>query len=158
MTRYTYTKAINADKLAKEIKALDLPYSYIETNGGTQVCIFMTQDLDSAQEAQLTACVIQHDPFDLRAAVLAKIVAARTFGSQLINNFAADNVLAGYTVDQIQDIITRTAKAQDALRTGSLYVAITELNNVVTDDQIITPAKVKYYRNQIEDYLKLPRT
>lgn len=90
--------------------------------------------------------------------VADKIAAARVFGIRVIARYGASNVLAGYNVNQIQDIMIKTAGVQAALNAGSLYVAIDEINKLPLDDSIITNVKVALVRNEIEDYLGIPRT
>lgn len=90
--------------------------------------------------------------------VKSRIRAARGFGQDLIYQYGTYNVLSGFTVEQIQSIMSRTLKLVAALTTGSLYVAIEELNALELDDTIITETVVTQYRNKIEDFLGIPRT
>ncbi len=162
MTRYSYTKVVNTDKLDSELKVTNLPYAYLEVNGTDQLRVWMNQDLSVEQESALTMLIQGHDssegPVDPVKTIANKIFAAMNFGRGVIAEYGARNILAGFTVEQIQEILNRTIHVAAALNTGSLYVAIDELNKVQTDDLLITPATVKYYRNKIEDYLQIPRT
>lgn len=90
--------------------------------------------------------------------VKAKILAAMEFGRSVIAEEGAKNTLSGYSLAQIKDIMARTTNVQNALNTGSLYVAIDELALVQTDETLITPAKLTVVRNKIQTYLGIPLT
>jgi hypothetical protein len=92
----------------------------------------------------------------LQNKITNRILQAMEFGKQIMAEYAAENVLAGLTIPQIQDILLRTAKIQSDLMTGSLYTALVEIDLVQTDDTVITPTKVKEFRNKIQTYLGLP--
>lgn len=92
------------------------------------------------------------------AYVKAKISAARVFGIGLVTTYGASNVLAGLNLAQVQYVMEKTSKIVAALNTGSLYVAIAEINAIEPDGTIIKQASLTQVRNQIEDYLGIPRT
>lgn len=159
MNSYPYTKLYNLDALVNQIAAANIPMISMDLISTTQFVVNTANALTNDQIAVLNAVVASHvSTTNLQDMVTAKIVAARDFGMNLIAQYGAQNVLSGYNISQIQDIMNRTAKVQNALNTGSLYVAITELNAIQTDDSIITADKIKSFRNLIEDYLQIPRT
>lgn len=96
--------------------------------------------------------------FDPVAYVATKISAARIFGIEIVTYYGASNVLKGLSVEQVQEVMATTSKIVAALNTGSLYVAIAEINAVVPDGVIIKESELTKVRNQIEDYLQIPRT
>ena len=122
----------------------------------------MDQQLEQTQALEdttdLDALIANHTTTDINTIVVKKILAAMDFGRNLIAEYGASNVLAGLTISQIQSIMTATAAVQSALSTGSLYVAISEINNIVPDGTIITTEKLTEVRNKIEDFLGIPRT
>jgi len=159
MFSYTFTKSYTLDKLVSEIAMAGIPMISMDLNSDTQFTINTAQQLDNSQQLKLNQVVAAHvAATDAVGAITAKIIAARTFGVHTIARYGAKNVLSGYDVATIQDIMIRTAKVQAALNSGSLYVAIQEINNIEPDDTIITVAKLKSVRNEIEDYLQIPRT
>src|SRR5690606_10791166 len=115
----------------------------------------------STQESILTSVVQNHtasmtvSPAEL---IKQKIIAAMAFGRELIAEYGATNVLAGYSIEEIQEIMDKTARVQVALNTGSLYVALAELDAVEIDGSIITEEKMEIFRHKIQDYLQIPRT
>lgn len=161
MIRYSYIKVVNTDKLEAEIKLTNLPYCYLETVGADRVYIWMSEELSNGQELILTNLINDHSieiviqPAEL---VKQKILAAMSFGRGLIAEYGASNVLSGYSIEQIRDIMNRTYKVQNALNTGSLYVALTELDNIETDDSVITEEKILHFKHKIQDYLNIPRS
>lgn len=159
MFSYSYTKQYNLDKLNSEIAAAGIPMISMDLISSNEFIVNTANQLTNSQIAILDGVIAAHTvTTNMQEIVAAKIAAARNFGLKLITQYGAQNVLSGYSIEQIQDIMTRTAKVQAALNTGSLYVAIQELNAVQTDASIITEAKIKQFRNQIEDYLQIPRT
>lgn len=156
---YNYVKAINADKLDVELKHSSLPYVYLETVGD-KVKLWMRVDLTSEQVSSLDSIMESHTTLEMvdpGAIVRDKIVKAMEFGRNFIVSYAADNIMAGYSLADIQKILERTTTITTALTTGSLYVALDELNKL-QPDELITEATITKYRHKLQDYLNLPRT
>jgi hypothetical protein len=147
---YTFTKVVNPSKLAKEVAQSN--FSHISTEG-TVVHIHYVSETDAAA---LTAIVNAHIPVSASDTVKAAIANAVVFGQGLILEYATSNVISAFTLEQIKDIMTRTAAVQQALNTGSLYVAMDALDNLETDETLITPTQALEFKNKIETYLGLP--
>jgi hypothetical protein len=147
---YTYTKSVNPSRLAAEVPQTN--FSHIETND-TTVHIHYT---DATDESALSAVVTAHVAVTTEDVVSAAIARAVVFGQGLILEYATSNVIAAFSLEQIKDIMTRTAAVQQALNTGSLYVAMDALDNIETDETLITPTRVLEFKNKIETYLGLP--
>lgn len=159
MYSYPFNKAYNLEQLNLEIEAAHIPMISMDLLSPTSFVVNTANQLTNAQQLALNQVVASHiAATNLVDTVASKIMAARAFGIKIITQYGAQNILAGYPVSVIQDIMLRTAKVQGALNTGSLYVAITEINAIVPDDSIITAVKLQAVRNQIEDYLGIPRT
>ena len=159
MFSYPYTKSYTLDKLVSEIAGAGIPMISMDLPSSEEFVVNTANQLTSTQASALNAVVAAHiASSSLQDIIANRILAARSFGVRLIAQYGAQNIIAGYSVAEIQAIMIRTNAVQAALNTGSLYVAITELNAVETDDKYITPDKIKYFRNIIEDYLGVPRT
>jgi len=157
MFNYTLTKDANLDKLTVEIKAVGLPLSCINGNDSSLEIVMITE-LDEAQQSQLATVITAHQKVTAAEVVKAKILAAMDFGRQFTAEYGASNVLAGLTLAEVEYMMEATAKLQQALLTGSLYVALVELARLPTDDTIITVAKVTEARNKIQTYLGITLT
>jgi len=94
----------------------------------------------------------------LQALIQKRVFAAMEFGRVLMSQYGASNILAGFNMEQIKDVMARTVKLQAAIQSGSLYVALDELAALETDEVVITPARVTVFRHTIQDYLGIPRT
>ena len=92
------------------------------------------------------------------AYVKSRISAARTYGIGIVTTYGAVNVLAGLNTEQVQRVMSITSKVVAALNTGSLYVALAELAMITPDETIIKTSQITQVRNQIQDYLGIPRT
>jgi len=145
--------------LITEIAGAGIPMISMDLPSNEEFIVNTANQLTTPQVLALNAVVAAHIATStLQDQIANRILAARDFGVRLIAQYGAQNIMAGYSVQEIQAIMERTGRLQAALNTGSLYVAINELNAVETDDVYITPAKIKYFRNLIEDYLQIPRT
>ena len=158
MYSYSFEKAYNLQKLNDEIMASNLPIATIDWVDATHFVVNSQNQLTNLQQLTLNSVVEAHNSaMDVKTLIASKIAAARQWGVQLMDRQAAENVMAGYDIETIEHIMDTADKVMIALRTGSLYVAIARLNRI-TPDEVLTVAKLKAMRNEIEDYLKIPRT
>lgn len=92
-----------------------------------------------------------------KAKIKEAVKNAIEFGESLIIDFSADSISLGISQLGITDqVIEKTSKVINALKTGSLYLAINEIKNIPLsslDDIILTPLRLKDFRNRIEAYL-----
>lgn len=158
MISYSYTKTIIPDKLQDEIIVELSDIHHIDTVGD-EVEIYFNEELSLEQKDTLDAIVAAHSISpNINIVVKNRILAAMEFGKNIMAEYGASNILVGKSLEQIQDIMTRTAKLQAALATGSLYVAISELDALEPDGEIITEAEITICRNRIQTYLGIPLT
>jgi hypothetical protein len=89
------------------------------------------------------------------------------FGQSLTVQFATQNIMAGITqAGQTQNVLNYTRDLYMYLNTGSLYVAISEIETMIADTSstktslapFITNDILYTYLNQIQGYLGLPLT
>lgn len=159
MTSYNFSKLITPDLLQQEIIAAGLTTIHHIDTVGTDVWICFTEPLSEGDETLLSTIVDSHSGiYSLQITIKNRILAAMEFGRDLMAEYGASNIISGLTMEQIQEIMERTIKVQAALSSGSLYVALTELALVQTDEIIITPERVTEFRNKIETYLNNPLT
>lgn len=88
------------------------------------------------------------------------VIPARVWGQNLMDEFAAENVLLGITQMGLTDhVLLTTSFINQALKSGSLYSAINEikkLNPEHFDQVILTPARLLVFRNKILTFLGKP--
>lgn len=92
---------------------------------------------------------------------IQKIISdAISFGTQLISEFAAQNVIIGITQDNMTGVVRKNMREViDALSTGSLYDAIYEARLISSDKKdlkYITDTRLLQFINKIETYLNIP--
>lgn len=101
------------------------------------------------------------DQLELPLLVKDTVSRAVAFGNNMIIDFATENVLLGITqLGLTMHVRKVTADVTNALITGSLYDAITEMKKFTEEDMdpiILTPARILAFRNKIEDHLGIPR-
>lgn len=97
----------------------------------------------------------------------AIVTAAVAFGQSLTIQFATQNVMSGITqAGQTQAVLTYASDLYTYLSTGSLYVAITEIESMIADTSsektslapFITNAILYSYLCQIQGYLGITLT
>ena len=162
MSTYQFNKTNNLEKLAAEIKAQGLPYQSISALA-SDITVEMSRALTEAEEAILNTVIANHSSAPTISQIAAaKIDAAMVFGTQMIRDFAAENVALGITQFGLTSHVRRTlVDVAACLTTGSLYDAITELKAVdpaKLDAVIMTPARLLVFRNKIEDFLQITRS
>lgn len=77
---------------------------------------------------------------------------AMGFGKNLMIEYAAENVLAGKTTAEVKTISDKLIDLQRLLDSGSLYVALEEMDNVVPDT-LVTQATIDDFKAKIQAYL-----
>lgn len=89
------------------------------------------------------------------------------FGQNLTIQFATQNIMSGITQSgKTQAVLDYASDLYTYLSTGSLYVAITEIQTMIADTSdaktalapFITNSILYSYMNQIQGYLNLPLT
>lgn len=89
-----------------------------------------------------------------------KIESSLKFGTQILSDFVKENVLLGITQRGLTNHVRRTLfQVKDAIESGSLYDAITEIKNLpesAFDSVILTPQRMLHFRNRIEIFVKVP--
>lgn len=150
---YSYVKNVNAPKLLKEIKALNLPnFSGIYTRGQDVRTIFeLSLSPENKNILDLAVDAHTNDP-DPEAYVSAKIVKAREFGNTLIVEFGARNIILGLSTGQIRQVMNKLSDLTTALSTGSLNVAVDEIDSL-QPDTILTTELIAEYRAKITSFL-----
>jgi hypothetical protein len=97
----------------------------------------------------------------------ALVQQAIAFGQALTVQFATQNVMAGITQSgQTQNVLNYASNLYVYLNTGSLYVAIAEIETMIADTSstktslapFITNDILYAYLNQIQGYLQIPLT
>lgn len=160
MAQYTYNKLINPARLTSEIVAAGLTtISHIDTSGSI-VLVYFNTDLTTNQKTTLDGVVAAHAitiPYEVIAGIIENAIG---FGITLQKDFVTQNVMLGITQRSLTNHVRKTLReVKDAIETGSLYDAITEvklLNPADFDDVILTPARLLVFRNAIETYLNVP--
>jgi hypothetical protein len=87
---------------------------------------------------------------------------AMEFGSGMIVEFAAENVLLGITVEsKTGEVLDKLSGVMLAVTSGSLYDAIAKIRAIPSesyDSKYITAARMLAFINKVEDYLGVPRS
>lgn len=99
-------------------------------------------------------------PLTLEEIVSKKVDEAVDFGKKLVDEFLKENVLLGITQLGLTNHVRKTLReVKDAVDTGSLYDAISEIVVISLDDldsNILTEERLLAFRNKIEIFLEIP--
>ena len=151
---------LSLDNLQKEISDAGLPIESIAQNGDNFDIIF-SQSLTSQEEIELNALVSNHqgDPLFVVRNVIQD---ARNFFDDLLNNFAAENVLLGITqAGKTRDVADYLRDVMYYGQSGSLYEVLGVINQLQqagypTDlEPFITEVRMTLFKSKIEGYLGL---
>lgn len=168
-SKYTYdiaTKTANGlvvlDKLEAEVKAsvLGVIYSFCAADE-LEVNLYFTRELTAAEITTLDALVLAHTGATTPQEAVANAIAnAVAFGTLLMQEFATENVLAGYNTAQVKAIADHLASVQHYLQSGSLYVTLDALQNhtlplTVDGVEVVSQAKIDNFAAKISAYLGL---
>lgn len=89
-----------------------------------------------------------------------KVEEAKVFGKKISDDFIAENLLLGITQLGLTNHVRKTLQeVKDALETGSIYDAITEIKNLNSEDfdeTILTENRILLFRRKIEQWLGVP--
>jgi hypothetical protein len=157
---YTFSKsAVNIKKLQYELSAYEIEGI---SSVGESVIIHSTVELSQENLQAIGAIIEAHDPFDQISHVNSIIADARSFGYQLILKFAKDNILMGITqTGKTATIAMYLHKLEHFLTTGSLYAAISEIDNILADEDkqhlepFVANERLQAYKDEILQYLGL---
>lgn len=122
--------------------------------------IYFTEELSSEENSILDEAVLLYRNKELSKTVEGAITAAKEFGSKLVLEFSAENILLGITqAGMTGEVIQKLTGVLGAIQTGSLYEAINLLKAVPPEDYdatFITTSRLLSFCNKIEAYLGLP--
>jgi hypothetical protein len=161
MASYTYVKNVkNGERLVAEIKNAGFADVLSVNMSSGNVTVNLSSELTTEQETTLANIVAAHALITNTEAAGAVVEAAMTFGSRLTAEFTAENVALGITQLGLTNHVRKTLReVKDAVETGSLYDAITEIKNIdplSLDANILSASRLLAFRNKIETYLHVP--
>ena len=160
---------------------VSIAYSYLKSNlssnfdglvgqPGDLLVVFKTDYVDADNTivqnywSSATAATFQASPSQQ---VTNAIGAAMEFGTQMLMQFATQNVMAGITQSgKTQACIDYCHELAHCLITGSLYAAINQINTMIADTSttkanlspFITNNVLYVFLNKVQTYLGLPLT
>lgn len=108
----------------------------------------------SPQELEVMYKVVSahSPPSPTELMVQARVQAAMQFGQSLIIEFAAENVLMGFSTTDIVTMIAKYRSLMEMLQSGSLYTALEYMNSLTPDRYINANRKAKYVK-KLKDFL-----
>jgi hypothetical protein len=150
---YTYDKPVNPSKLDRELKSSSLASSYKGLyTVGTAVNVVFSVDLPQLSINDLDALVNGHNVVDQEAFVAGKIHKAKEFGANLVVEFGTRNILAALTTAEITEMMITLEPVISALGTGSLNVAVSEMDKI-TPTALIPIELITEYKTKILAFL-----
>lgn len=149
---YTFDKPINATKLDREIRCLNIPtYKGFHTVG-IKLKVVFSAEITQLDINALTTLVDSHNTADTMSYISGKIMKAREFGAGLIVEFGTRNIMAGLSTAQIASMMVKLNPIIAALNTGSLNVAVAVIDSL-TADAILTTELIAEYRTKIVNFI-----
>jgi hypothetical protein len=155
--KHTYIKPINSEKLVKELSQSSFKDKLVHVDSSFQlgnVTVNLSSALTTAEKTELDSLIASHTTDDFQKYVEKAIMNAQVFGNEIMVEYGAKNVIAGKSVTDVGLISERLAIVQQLLSSGSLHVALAELDNV-TVDALISQAEIDEVKTKIQEYLGL---
>jgi hypothetical protein len=84
--------------------------------------------------------------------IATRITAAMDFGKKLMAEYGASNVYSGKTIAEVKAIAAKLSTLQALLLSGSLYVALEEIDSI-TSDTLVTDQVKAEFKAKIRKYL-----
>jgi hypothetical protein len=161
---YNFIKAVNSEKLEKEILDTELSslYSHILTSSSPLLAtIVFTSNLTESNIVVLETLITNHTTSpSLTDIVKQSINNAMVFGQSLLLDFSTENVLMGITQEgKTGEVLSKLSTVLPAIQSGSLYEAISRIKSIPSSDydsKYITEARLLIFINKIEVYLGIP--
>jgi hypothetical protein len=129
----------------------------VDTYRNCKCNINASHQIEALVDGSVVPFSIQPPP-NVIAMISSALDADSAFGQSLISQFAAENVVAGFTTSQLDTALDTLAGVLDAMANGYLNIAINRMNIITPDGVVITTARVTEYRNAIQTYLGIPLT
>jgi hypothetical protein len=158
---YTYSKTVNISKLNNEIKSSTISTKLNSITAYELLCEITFEDcLCTEDHGTLNDIVQNHTTAEGLTLYKNLITSAMKFGHYLLIEFAAENVSMGITqANKSKAVLDYLLHVKEALDTGSLYVAISEIDTLVSGgipidlDPFVTEARMLAFKQKIVDYL-----
>ena len=156
MAQFTFVKNSNKSILEKEIGVTELKTVISDiTIQGNVLVISTNRNLNKKEEEKLYNVIALHNPpSNTEKAVQQKVTAAMQFGQQFMIEFATENIILGFTTDQILRMLIKYGHIQAMMLSGSLYTALDAIQSIPPDDLISQVRKEKYVK-KIKAFLGL---
>jgi len=125
MAQYNHSKAVDPAKLWQELLLEPLLEGVLTSldYDGSVVTVHTSIDLNFDQETAVETIVTNHDSSDPYGPLRTKILKAMEFGKFMIAEFGAENVILGYTPQQMNQLAAEYQGVIMLLSTGSVKLA-----------------------------------
>lgn len=164
MFLYIFYKNISSDRLMFEIQAAlpSIEGLRIDTSNA-EISIYTSNELSSNDQDILSATIDSHNPSPTTSDIISSSInSAIIFGNKLMGDFIIENVELGITqAGKTIVVTTYLHKLNHYVSAGSLYAAITEMNNILADDNkdslspFVTNDRITTYKHRVQAYLGL---
>lgn len=154
MAVYTYVKVVDAVQLLSEIGNTPVAPLISSVSAVKNVVTVTTlAALSQVQQSVVRDVLVRHKPLSPTEKVIDKrLLDARNYGSQLMSEYARQNVLKGITPEQARMVSERLALVQQLMASGSLYAVLDELAKI-TPDYWFSEADIYKYSAKIKAFL-----
>lgn len=151
---FNFVKVMNREKIINDLgsSSLNTLINSIEYVGN-KLTVTTHRHLTPKEEELLSNIVKMHNPAEV--VIRQRIENAMVFGRELVVEFATENALLGFTVDDIQRIIFKLANVKALLESGSLYAALTALQQIKPDN-LLPQSRIDKYIKKVKAYLGEP--
>lgn len=97
-----------------------------------------------------------YEELEAKAKIQRRLDEAKKFGQMIIDDVTTENIYNQYTSMEVAYIANKLSKIQMLLLSGSLYLALAELEAMQEEPPLLTKARIDRYIYRIRNFLGLP--
>lgn len=160
--------SVRLDRMHKYFKSICTEYDgMVATEEKLEIILLSYNEADIIRiDAYWDSLTVESEnelnQYELRESVQNIISKAMDFGKQVMVEFSAENVLMGITQqNKTKQVITFLNDVKNAMDTGSLYIAIDEIDKIVNLgipeelSPFITEERLMIFKQKIQSYLEI---
>lgn len=152
---------VDLDKLKTEIEASSIQKTVMNTvDIGQEFAVVFNEELIVAEKTELDTIISSHNFLTPSEEVKIVVSSAIKFGTDLIIDFASENVLMGITqANKTKEVADYLSDLMRYAQTGSLYEVINEIDRLIAAgvpvelDPFITETRLNEFKSKVQNYL-----
>lgn len=150
---YTFQKTnLMLDKLDAELKAITSKVQYLSWDAPSTLRVITSANLSTLEQNAVSAAVVAHQSQTVKDLIKAAIINGMSFGCNLIADYGTTRKLRGCGIEDTERVLQKLGHIQTSLMSGSLYVALAQLERLEADEDI-PQEDIDEFKAKLQAYL-----